>query len=159
MVEAVSQETQAQPRYALDEAWLAARGRALSALVQERLCREARQQIGQVREQRAPSTDASGAVVFTAQRTTVGADTASLMALIAEHCAQHPEYRNPRLPVLEMVFRIFLARRNEPMTADAIAQALEDWVRPGDGRVLNRSVIERLMATDEYYGFRRQEAS
>ena len=43
------------------------------------------------------------------------------------------------------------------MTADDIALQLEDWVRPGDGRVLNESVIERLLENDKFYGIRKQE--
>jgi hypothetical protein len=143
-------------RYALDETWLTERGRTLSALILDRMCREAREQVGQVREERAPVADASGQVVFAVRRTEAGQDAAGLMALLAEHCAGHPEFRLARLPVMEVVFRILLANQNRPMSAEEIAQEVEDWVRPGDGRVLNAGVLEKLMLADEYYGIRRR---
>lgn len=158
MVEAVEQEVNAPDLYALDEAWLDAQGRNLASLIMDRLCPEARARIGEVREERTATTDASGQVVFAAQRTTLGTDSGSLMRLLAESCADTPGYRNARLPVMEMVFRILLANQNQPMATDDILQQLEDWVRPGDGRVLHSNVVERLIASDDFYGIRKVES-
>lgn len=159
MVEAIEQEDSSSNLYALDEAWLEAQGRSLATLIDGRLCPEARSQIGQVREVRTPTTDASGQVVFAVTRTSLGVDAASLMRLLADNCAGSPNYRGARLPVMEIIFRILLANQNVPMSTDQIVETLDDWVRPGDGRILHQNVIERLIASDDFYGVRRVETS
>ena len=141
--------------YAIDEDFLRGRNRDLATLVEARLCPEARAQIGRVIEERAPASEVAGRVVFESRRTTVGDDLDSMMRLIADVCAPLPEFRSPRLPLAEMVFRILLTNQNRPMSADDLLTKLEEWVRPGDGRVITATVLERIIAADEFYGLRK----
>lgn len=75
------------------------------------------------------------------------------MAVIQDYCADSAEYRDPALPLKEIMFRLLLLRGNEPMNVEEFYEAVLDWVKTGDGRVITPEVIQRLLAADQDYGF------
>lgn len=141
-------------RYAIDSAWFHDTMRDFARLAESRMCVSCQSRLGTEVEQRVPKTSASGRVTFENRKVPYGNDA---FAVIAGCCAQQAEYRSPRLPVMEIIFRLLLANRNAPLTLEAISQQVMEWVRPDDGRVINPSALERLILADDYYGVRPLE--
>ncbi|MBI4496571.1 MAG: hypothetical protein HY689_01570 [Chloroflexi bacterium] len=148
------EETAAVQHYAIAPEWFPAHQRDFPATVQSRMCPSCQARLGTEVEERVPSSDAAGRVVFESRRVRYGADP---VAVVAEHCATQPAYRNVRLPLMEIIFRLLLANRNRPMTVEEITQQVMEWVRPGDGRIITPLVIERLLQADDFYGIRPVE--
>ncbi|MBM2826634.1 MAG: hypothetical protein HW403_698, partial [Dehalococcoidia bacterium] len=76
----------------------------------------------------------------------------SLIATIQQCCSTAPEYNNPSLPIMEVIFRVFLASGNKPMTLEEIHEQFRIWVGPSDGRALNEDVLKKLVGADLSYG-------
>ncbi len=152
--ERIQDEVTVSHRFAIDLGWFPDHMRSFVDLAQSRMCESCQAKVGTETEERVPRPDASGKVVFETVRTRYGSDP---FAVIAECCSQKPEYHSSRLPVMEIVFRLFLANRNQPIALEDLTQEVLEWVRPGDGRVINPTVIDRLVLADEYYGIRQIE--
>lgn len=72
-----------------------------------------------------------------------------LVATISQCCSQGPDYLEPRLPLLEAIFRLLLARGNRPLEAEDIAQELSR----SRGLPLYPETVERLLqAEPRFYG-------
>ena len=123
---------EAEPRYFIDQDWYRESERSLAALVQGRLCPACRSRLG----------------------TGKGQDLAdSTLASVAECCSKGEGFFAPRLPVMESVFRLFLANGNQPLNVEEIwAQLLE--MRGGSPLGLSPPVLRRLLDSDRYYGLR-----
>lgn len=74
-----------------------------------------------------------------------------LFETIQECCAQQENFVSPSQPIMESLFRLFLATGNRPMTIEEIGQELAD--RRG-GRAPLPQVIELLLEKDTFYGVR-----
>ena len=139
------------PRYAIDPAWLEQRGRSIRSLVVERFCPDSRRRLGEPVQQERAQTDTARRVVFVAQSGTYGENA---FDVIVECCATKPDYINRRLPLMEMLFRLFLASGNAPLTIEELQLRLQehyiDAVRDLSGRTL-----QRLLDGDSFYGIQR----
>ncbi len=47
-------------------------------------------------------------------------------------CSQKPDYINPELPITKAIFRVFLANRNEPLSAAELAERYGDKIGVAD---------------------------
>ena len=66
--------------------------------------------------------------------------------------SEEADYLLPDTPLKEAVFRVILARRNEPMSADEISAELRRrWTMSAYPRNLSPSVVERLLQNMESY--------
>ncbi len=77
-----------------------------------------------------------------------------LLTTIRDCCSQAPEFITPRLPILESVFRLFLANNNQPLDLEELGKRLSQW-RGGDASRTSAEVLSRLLGSDQYYGLRQ----
>ena len=71
--------------------------------------------------------------------------------LIRDCCSKSGGFITPRLPILEAVFRLFLANGNQPMDLEQIKEKLKGW----HARATPPEAFERLLKSDRYYGLCR----
>jgi hypothetical protein len=120
-------------RWSIDIDWYSLNKRSLFTLVQESLCPKCRKR-------------------FKAERGEVAAS--DLFATIKDCCSQKEGFITGELPILESIFRIFLANGNQPLELNELRQQLGKW-RGGDYYQTSVVVLSRLLHSDRYYGFRQ----
>ena len=119
----------------IDPEALAARGRSLTLLLLQRRCASCRDTL---------ALEATGGLQIPMKEH---------LERIAHHCSSAPDFVRPRLPLLEAIFRLLLAREDLSMTLDEAVQALrERWASATSPRVPPPEEIERIVASDTYYG-------
>ena len=138
---------QAAPtRYWIDLAWYKQRGRSFAALLETRRCYNCLDEIAETRA-RFRLDDAGAQLVRT--------DVDATWARIRQCCANSHEFLSPRLPLLEAVFRLFLANGNTPLSIEAITERLtqrhSDYDVP---RAVSVEALRRVIEADDYYGVR-----
>lgn len=77
---------------------------------------------------------------------------ADLLTAIKDCCSREPGFITGGLPILESVFRLFLATGNQPLDLEELGKQLREW-RGGDTRA-SAETLSRLLASDRYYGLR-----
>ncbi len=81
-----------------------------------------------------------------------------LLDEIAEYCGDEEEFINSNMPIQEIVFRTMLARRNEPISlTDLHRELTERWATPVRPIHISPRNLERVLDSDDYYGFARTE--
>lgn len=83
-----------------------------------------------------------------------GAREEQLLATLQEHCSDLPDYRSPRLPLMEILFRILLAHGNEAVSLKQLQQEAAEWTSAADGRDVSPAILRRLLDADTFYGIR-----
>ena len=85
-------------------------------------------------------------------------DPEELLEEIADYSENAEDFINSNMPIQEIVFRTLLARRNRPTSLSQLHHELtERWstpVRPINVTLVN---LERILDSDDYYGFARQD--
>ncbi len=81
-----------------------------------------------------------------------------LLSTIRGCCSQAPGFITQRLPILESVFRLFLANNNHPLDLEELGRQLSEW-RGGDTYRTSAEVLSRLLESDHYYGLRQVQES
>jgi len=119
-------------RWAIDLSWYTQRERAISALLQGCLCDACRKQLSKEGGQPAES---------------------ELQNRIRECCKNSTEYINGQTPILESIFRLFIASGNEPATVAELGRHLCER-RGGDISRTSEEMLFHLLKNDRYYGFR-----
>ena len=79
---------------------------------------------------------------------------AELLSTISDCCSKTPGFITYRLPVLESVFRLFLANGNQPLDLEELGRQLSKW-RGGDTYHTSPEILSRLLSSDQYYGLRQ----
>lgn len=79
-----------------------------------------------------------------------------ILATIKDCCSHAPGFINSELPILESVFRFFLANGNEPLDVEELGKQLSEC-RGGDTYCTSAEILSRLLESDQYYGLRRVE--
>ncbi|HEY78657.1 MAG TPA: hypothetical protein G4O09_06050 [Dehalococcoidia bacterium] len=79
-----------------------------------------------------------------------------LLATIGGCCSKTAGFIHGELPILESVFRLFLANRNQPLDLDEMARELNERRAVGGYRT-SPQVLSRLLMNDRYYGLGRFE--
>ena len=79
---------------------------------------------------------------------------ADLIASIKDCCSQTSGFIIDKSPVLESVFRLFLANGNQPLDLEELGKHLAEW-RGGDTQRASVEVLSRLLGNERYYGLRR----
>jgi len=126
--------TDAQPgsRWFIDLDWLEQNNRSFLVLAQGCLCSRCRERLG----------ESKGEI-----------SAADLISNIRDCCSQTPEFITDRLPVLESIFRLFLANGNQPLELEELVKQLSEW--RGDSRRTPAEVLSRLLRNERYYGLRQ----
>ncbi len=123
---------QSRTRWFIDFDWYPQRGRSISPLLYGCLCDACRKKLG---KEGNPASDAE------------------LLNRIRECCHKSDEFITGQMPVMESLFRLFIASGNEPMTVEAAGRQLSTR-RGGDTSRTSEEVLRRLLQNDRYYGFR-----
>lgn len=123
---------QPKPRWFIDLDWYQQNNRSISALVQGCLCAKCRKQLSAEEKE---------------------ITEAELLATIKDCCSHAPEFITGQLPILESVFRFFLANGNQPLTLEELGEQLSEQ-RGGDIARTSEEILSRLLKSDQYYGLR-----
>ncbi len=76
------------------------------------------------------------------------------LSWVGNCCSKSPGYMKLNYPLLECVFRLFLANGNKPLTLGELSQQLGMW-RSGDATRTSAQVLARLLDNDNYYGIKQ----
>lgn len=81
-------------------------------------------------------------------------DPQELVDEIAEHDAKDQDFIQPNMTIQEIVFRILLARRNQPTQLhDLHYELTEKWATPIRPINVTEVGLRRILDNDTYYGF------
>lgn len=130
-------------RYRIDPEWYQQHQRSFYYTLRERLCEES--------HDRALVQAAIAAAP--AGRRRAATPEEGLIKEIQDCCSVTPEFRSGRPSLGEILFRLLLAGGNQPATAQELYDQVRSWVGPSDGRAINPEVVQRLLETDQHYGF------
>jgi len=122
---------QIRPRWFIDLDWYQQNNRSFLALAQGCLCPKCREQL--------PEADISAA---------------DLLATIKDCCSKTPDFITARSPILERIFRLFLAGGNQPLDVEELGKQLTHWCGE-EPRNTSARVLSRLLDSDQYYGLRQ----
>jgi hypothetical protein len=78
---------------------------------------------------------------------------ADLLTVIKNCCSQTPDFITDNLPILERIFRLFLANGNQPLDLEELGGQLRKW--HGGIYPISTEVLSRLLGSDQYYGLRQ----
>jgi len=124
-----SNTEQASQRWFIDLDWHEQRNRSFPALAQRYLCPKCREQL-------------KGEMA-----------AADLLTAIKDCCSQTPGFITGVSPILDSIFRLFLANGNQPLDAEELGTQLSEW-RGGDTYRTSPEILSRLLESDQYYGLR-----
>ena len=79
---------------------------------------------------------------------------ADLLSKIKDCCSKTPGFVTDRSPILESVFRLFLANGNQPLSLEGLSKQLAER-RGGDTQRTSVGVLSRLLRNERYYGLRQ----
>ena len=133
-VEEVSAE-QEEPCWSIDIDWFETNNRSLVALVRDSLCEKCRKRLDS--EGKLNSLD-------------------DLLATIRDCCSTEPSFISGELPIMESVFRLFLANGNQPLDLIELGRQLSER-RGVDTYRTSAEILSRLLKNDRYYGIRPVE--
>jgi len=80
--------------------------------------------------------------------------SADLLSTIKNCCSKTPGFITGELPILECVFRLFLANGNQPLNLEELGRQLSER-RGGDTYRTSAEILPRLLESDQYYGLRQ----
>jgi len=124
---------QVRQRWFIDLDWYKLGNRSFFTMARERLCPECHQQL-EVQEKEIEAAD--------------------LLITIENCCCQESGFITGELPVLESIFRLFLANGNQPLDLEELGKQLSER-RGGSPYRTSIEVLSRLLDSDRYYGLRR----
>ena len=131
-IEEVEEDSSPHPQWHIDMASFAENGRSFRTLAESCLCKTCYQRLTGSRKK---ITDAD------------------LITAITGCCSRSTGYINPRMPLLESIFRLFLANGNQPLEVEDLAKQLAEW-RGIDIYYTSTGVLPRLLGSDRYYGIK-----
>ena len=126
---------QPRPRWFIDVDWFPQNSRSFSALAQGCLCPTCHER-------------------FNAESGET--DTDNLVATIRDCCSKRTGFISRELPIMESVFRFFLANGNQPSSLEELSRGLDEW-RGGDSYRTAPEMLSRLLENDQYYGLRASQ--
>ena len=124
---------QTKTRWFIDPNWYEQNNRSLYFLAQGYLCPKCAKQL------KAKGKETS---------------LSKLLSNIKDCCSHAPGYITEQSPILESIFRIFLANGNQPLDLDELGKQLSEW-RGGDIYRTSIETLTRLIENDQYYGLRQ----
>ena len=119
-------------RWFIDLDWLEQNNRSFLALAQGCLCPKCRERL----------EEGKGEI-----------SAADLLATIKDCCSKTPGFVTDRSPILESVFRFFLANGNQPLDLEELGKHLVER-RGGDTQRTSAEILSRLLSHDQHYGLR-----
>ena len=117
----------------IDLDWYESNNRSFPALAQRCLCANCRERL-KVEEGEVPEDE--------------------LLAAIKDCCSQEPGFITGERPILESLFRLFLANGNQPLTLEELGEQLSEW-RGEDSYRISAEILYRLLKNEQHYGLRQ----
>ncbi len=117
----------------IDLDWLERNNRSFLVLSRDCLCPDCRQRLEKAKKPFSP---------------------ADLINHIRDCCAKAPGFFIDRPPVLESIFRVFLADGNRPLSLEELSRQLAER-RSGAPRLISPEVLSHLLRNERYYGLRQ----
>ena len=130
MDEEVISTDRVKPRWFIDLDWYQQNNRSFPVLAQSYLCPKCRKRL------MAEEKEAS---------------VAKLLSAIRNCCSKTSGFITDTLPILEGIFRLFLANGNQPLDVEELGRQLSEW-RSGDTYCTSADILSRLLSSDQYYG-------
>lgn len=124
-------DEQTTPRWHIDLDWLEQHNRSFLLLAQCCLCPKC---VEQTKKGKKPPS------------------AAGLLSKIKECCSQTPGFITGKSPILESIFRIFVANGNEPLSLEELGNHLAQW--RGDNYCASDRTLTHLLESDQYYGLK-----
>ena len=120
---------QVRQRWFIDLDWYQQNNRSFFVLAHSRLCAKCRERLkGEV-------------------------SPAELLSTIKDCCSKTPGFITRELPILESIFRLFLANGNQPLDLEELGKQLSQW-RGGDAYRTSAEILFRLLSSDQCYGLK-----
>lgn len=149
-----TREVAEEIRYFVDPQWYEERAMVFSVVAQGRLCYSCAGKLGSFVEERYPVIDPkTKRVTFEFRRVPYAANP---LPIIRDCCSRARDYITPETPLLEAIFRVFLANGNQPMTVAAVREHLLTYLPEMAALRSDYPVemLERLIRADRAYGLR-----
>ena len=124
---------QVRLRWFIDLDWYQLNNRSFSTVAQSNLCPKCYERL-KTSEGEIPAAD--------------------LLSTIKDCCSKAPGFITGELPILESVFRLFLANGNQPFDLEELSKQLGER-RGGDTYRTSVEILSRLISSDQYYGLRQ----
>jgi hypothetical protein len=141
----------------INERWFTDHNKSFGVVAQARMCPACRKKIGTEVQERIPTVDGRGRVVYEMRSVPFASHP---LSEIRKHCSKESGYLTAETPLVEALFRVFLANSNQPIEVEQVREQLASYVpateRP---RGYAPEVLERLMETNNGYGLQRFEPS
>ncbi len=155
--EVESTEVVEEARYFVDPQWYDEHGMVFTAVAQGRLCSSCTAKLGTSVEERYPVIDPKTKRVTFEYRRAPYADKP--LPIIRDCCSRARDYITSETPLLEAVFRVFLANGNQPMSVAAVREHLLTFLPEMAALRSDYPVelLERLIRSDNAYGLREHK--
>ena len=145
------------PRYFIDEKWYAEHNKSFRAVAQARMCPSCRKKIGTEAQERVPTVDARGRVVYEMRSVPFATNP---LSEIRKHCSKESNYLTVETPVMEALFRVFLANGNQPIDLEAIREQLMEYLVASDRpRPYTSELLARMLGSNNSYGLQEFEVA
>ena len=118
-------------RWFIDSNWHPQQGRSISTLLQSCLCNNCCKKLAKEDDQPSDS---------------------ELLNQVQECSNHNSEFITTQMPILESMFRFFVASGNIPMTVEELGRQLSER-RGSDISRTSPEILLRLLKNDRYYGF------
>lgn len=144
-------------RYFVDPQWYEQRGLVFGTVAQARLCSSCAAKLGSFVEERYPVIDPkTKRVTFEYRRVPYAANP---LPIIRDCCSRARDYITSETPLLEAIFRVFLANGNQPMTVSTVREHLLTYLPEMAALRSDYPVelLERMIRADRVYGLREHK--
>lgn len=75
----------------------------------------------------------------------------TILSAIKDCCSKQPGFFTDRLPIMESIFRLFLANGNKPLDLEELGRELSEQ-RGGDTYLTSAGILTHLLENDRFYG-------
>lgn len=145
-------------KYAIDLAWYELNNRSFATVAQSRMCRSCQAKLGNQVEETYVALDPTGKQVISGRRMT--AYGTNPLVTIRDCCSRARGYITANMTVMEIVFRVLLARANQPLMLEELRNEMESWAGEAERiHFLSLPALQRMLESDRHYGLRRLEVS
>ena len=142
-----------KPRYYIDERWYTDNNKSFRAVALTRMCVSCRRKLGTEVQERVPTVDSRGRVVFEMRSVPFASNP---LSVIRSDCSKQRDYITPETPLAEAIFRVFLANGNQPTDVEGVREQLGNYIslasRPHG---YSQELISSILDGDKVYGFKR----
>lgn len=149
---------QEEARYFIDPQWYESRGLSFNNVMQARFCQSCAAKLGTFETERVPTVDPkTKRVTFEVRNVPFGSNP---IKTIREDCSKSRDYITSETPLLEAIFRVFLANGNQPMPLSTVREHLLTYL-PEIAALRSdfpEPMLKKLVEADTRYGIRNLDA-